>query len=181
MFFFLFFFFFLAESPSNTSDSPPSVSPLSSSIVLQREGTTVHQPLSAPASPLSSLSSPITQLNLPSPGDCTQDPNWQATKPTVRERNAAMFNNHLMADIIFIVGSPGIFIYFVFLNYFAMGEDTKSYFNILGHTQTIPAHKYVLATGSSVFYAMFYGGLPENKKDIEVPDVEPAAFLALLR
>lgn len=50
-----------------------------------------------------------------------------------------------------------------------------------GHTQTIPAHKYVLATGSSVFYAMFYGGLAENKKEIEVPDVEPAAFLALLR
>ncbi|XP_066582574.1 BTB/POZ domain-containing protein 3 isoform X2 [Prorops nasuta] len=67
-----------------------------------------------------------------------------------------MFNNHLMADIIFIVGSPG-------------------------HTQTIPAHKYVLATGSSVFYAMFYGGLAENNRDIEVPDVEPAAFLALLR
>lgn len=51
----------------------------------------------------------------------------------------------------------------------------------IGHTQTIPAHKYVLATGSSVFYAMFYGGLAENKRDIEVPDVEPAAFLALLR
>lgn len=50
-----------------------------------------------------------------------------------------------------------------------------------GHTQSIPAHKYVLATGSSVFYAMFYGGLAENKRDIEVPDVEPAAFLALLR
>lgn len=28
---------------------------------------------------------------------------------------------------------------------------------------------------------MFYGGLAENKKDIEVPDVEPAAFLALLK
>lgn len=52
---------------------------------------------------------------------------------------------------------------------------------IEGHTRSIPAHKYVLATGSSVFYAMFYGGLAENKKDIEVPDVEPAAFLALLK
>jgi len=114
------FFVILAESPSNTSDSPSSVSPLSSSIVLQREGTTVNQPLSAPASPLSSLSSPVTQLNLPSPGDCTQDPNWQATKPTVRERNAAMFNNHLMADIIFIVGSPGTYSNYLmlFLNYY---------------------------------------------------------------
>lgn len=93
--------------PLTEPDSPPTVSPLSSSIVLQREGTSINQPLSAPASPLSSLSSPITQLNLSSPEDCTQDPNWQATKPTVRKRNAAMFNNNLMADIIFIVGSPG--------------------------------------------------------------------------
>lgn len=84
------------------------------------------------------------------------DPNWQATKPTVRERNAAMFNNELMADIKFLVGPPGM-------------------------TKLIPAHKYVLATGSSVFYAMFYGGLAENKEEIEVPDVEPCAFLTLLR
>lgn len=47
--------------------------------------------------------------------------------------------------------------------------------------QTIPAHKYVLATGSSVFYAMFYGGLAEDKEEIRVPDVEPIAFLTLLR
>lgn len=97
-----------------------------------------------------------------------------------------MFNNHLMADIQFIVGSPGNL---------TENKNWKkklrknvqivdSYFIacfIAGHTQTIPAHKYVLATGSSVFYAMFYGGLAEHKKDIEVPDVEPAAFLALLR
>lgn len=37
----------------------------------------------------------------------TADPNWQATKSSVRERNAAMFNNDLMADISFIVGSDG--------------------------------------------------------------------------
>lgn len=35
----------------------------------------------------------------------TGDPNWQAGKSTVRERNAAMFNNELMADVQFIVGS----------------------------------------------------------------------------
>ncbi|XP_040159425.1 BTB/POZ domain-containing protein 6-B isoform X1 [Anopheles arabiensis] len=86
----------------------------------------------------------------------TADPNWQANKSTVRERNAAMFNNDLMADIRFIVGSDE-------------------------QVQTIPAHKYVLATGSSVFYAMFYGGLAENKQEIKVPDVEPGAFLTLLK
>lgn len=50
-----------------------------------------------------------------------------------------------------------------------------------GQTQKIPAHKYVLATGSSVFYAMFYGGLAEDKEEVEVPDVEPSAFLTLLK
>lgn len=103
---FVVFCFFAAESPSTVSGSPPSVSPISS-IVLQREGV-ISQPLSTPASPLSSIASPITQnFNLLSLEDCTQDPNWQATKPTIRERNAAMFNNPLMADIQFIVGSPG--------------------------------------------------------------------------
>lgn len=34
----------------------------------------------------------------------TADPNWQATKATVLERNAAMFNNELMSDVKFVVG-----------------------------------------------------------------------------
>lgn len=34
----------------------------------------------------------------------TADPNWQATKATVLERNAAMFNNELMSDVTFVVG-----------------------------------------------------------------------------
>lgn len=118
--------------------------------VSQKENIQVMQPASAPGSPPSSpCTSPLGPPN-------TLDPNWQATKPTVRERNAAMFNNELMADVRFIVGSPGL-------------------------TQVIPAHKYVLATGSSVFYAMFYGGLAEHKEEIEVPDVEPSAFLTLLK
>lgn len=50
-----------------------------------------------------------------------------------------------------------------------------------GSTHVIPAHKFVLSTGSSVFYAMFYGGLAEVKEEIEVPDVEPSAFLTLLK
>ena len=84
------------------------------------------------------------------------DNNWQANKPSVRERNAAMFNNELMADVHFVVGQgPG--------------------------TVRLPAHKYVLATGSSVFYAMFYGQLADIGNDIQIPDVEPPAFLNLLK
>ncbi|XP_026687359.1 BTB/POZ domain-containing protein 3, partial [Diaphorina citri] len=128
--------------------------------ISQRESNMqITQPASVPNSPLASpnivqttSASPVNFTPIPNTGD----PNWQASKPTVRERNAAMFNNELMADVKFVVGSSG-------------------------HTQTIPAHKYVLATGSSVFYAMFYGGLAENKEEIEVPDVEPSAFLTLLK
>lgn len=84
---------------------------------MQRENIQVTQACSAPSSsPSSPLASPgavlSTSFCLPSSGNLcpiinTGDPNWQATKSTVRERNAAMFNNELMADISFIVGSDG--------------------------------------------------------------------------
>jgi len=92
-----------------------------------------------------------------SPRLSTQDPNWQSNKATVRERNSAMFNNVLMADITFIVGPPA-------------------------SPRRVPAHRYVLATGSTVFCAMLYGGLSDKDKDeIVVPDVDPEAFLAMLK
>uniref|UniRef100_A0A1B0CP17 BTB domain-containing protein n=2 Tax=Lutzomyia longipalpis TaxID=7200 RepID=A0A1B0CP17_LUTLO len=146
-----------------TLNNGPPLSPPHNSVLMQRENMQVMQPCSAPSSPLASPGAlNLTSFSLPtSTGGAftvidTGDPNWQATKPTVRERNAAMFNNELMADIKFVVGT----------------DD---------HIQTVPAHKYVLATGSSVFYAMFYGGLAENKSEIRVPDVEPSAFLTLLK
>ena len=83
----------------------------------------------------------------------TLDPNWQVSRTTLRERNRVMCNNTLMADIYFMVGQ-----------------------------RKIPAHKYVLATGSTVFFAMFYGGYTEtNAETIEVPDVDPDAFLTMLK
>ncbi|XP_065565306.1 BTB/POZ domain-containing protein 3-like isoform X2 [Artemia franciscana] len=108
--------------------------------------------MSTPSSPVLSPKA----INFNASRASTNDPNWQASKYTVRERNAAMFNNELMADAHFLVGQSG-------------------------NSMKIPAHKFVLATGSSVFYAMFYGGLAENTNVIEVPDVEPNAFLALLK
>lgn len=41
--------------------------------------------------------------------------------------------------------------------------------------------QYVLAVGSSVFGAMFYGDLAEGQSEIHIPDVEPGAFLILLK
>ena len=97
---------------------------------------------------------------------------------------------------------------------FSLGQENKI---------RVPAHKYVLSIGSSVFYAMFFGGLASNRlafldqfiskrkrwnssallkhsivvylpkslssffffpahsEEIEIPDVEPVAFMVLLK
>ena len=100
---------------------------------------------------------PVSTTGDQSPSTCTQDPHWQSLKSSVRERNSAMFNNPLMADIVFVVGPAG-------------------------GSKRVPAHRYVLATGSTVFYAMLYGGLADqDAEEIVVPDVDPEAFLAMLK
>ena len=99
--------------------------------------------------------SPTPKTKLPT-AKVSQEYNWQASQNSVRERNAVMYNNPLMADVWFSVGTAP-------------------------NVQKIPAHKYVLAVGSSVFNAMFYGGLADHQEAVELPDVEPAAFQNLLR
>ncbi|XP_041941740.1 BTB/POZ domain-containing protein 6-B-like [Alosa sapidissima] len=126
---------------------------------LQSAGTTAVSPseensLGSVTQPLSPATTPTTQQNILN--NNTEKPAVSAAHPTLRERNASMFNNELMADVHFIVGPPG-------------------------DTLRIPAHKYVLAVGSSVFCAMFYSDLAETDSEIHIPDVEPAAFLILLR
>jgi BTB/POZ domain-containing protein 3/6 len=79
----------------------------------------VTQPSSAPNSPIANspsaqssssfcLHSSALSINQESENP-TNDPNWQANKASVRERNAVMFNNELMADVKFLVGCEGIF------------------------------------------------------------------------
>ncbi|KAK8396915.1 hypothetical protein O3P69_005125 [Scylla paramamosain] len=82
--------------------------------------------------------------------------NWQANMTTVKERFAFLFNNEILSDVHFLVGK---------------GDSC----------QRIPAHRFVLAVGSAVFDAMFNGQLSTRQDQIELPDVEPQAFLALLR
>nr|CAB3226393.1 BTB/POZ domain-containing protein 1-like [Phallusia mammillata] len=82
--------------------------------------------------------------------------NWQATKATIKERFQYLFNNELQADVHFLVGR-GV------------------------TSQHIPAHRFVLSVGSAVFDAMFNSILATQSNEVELPDVEPSAFLALLR
>lgn len=103
------------------------------------------------------VSAPAPPASPPVPG-LHREPmyNWQATKSSLKERFAFLFNNELLSDVRFVVGK---------------GRQA----------QRIPAHKFVLAAGSAVFDAMFNGGMATTSAEIELPDVEPAAFLALLR
>ena len=47
--------------------------------------------------------------------------------------------------------------------------------------QVIPAHKFILAIGSPVLEAMFYGELAETKDTIELPDCNYESLLELFR
>ena len=78
---------------------------------------------------------------------------WQISRGTVLERNKYMFNNSLMSDIKFAFPNE----------------------------QIIPAHKYVLAISSPVFFAMFYGGLAEQRETVDITDCDPEVFLQFLR
>eukprot|EP00112_Aurelia_sp_Birch-Aquarium-sp1_P000572 Seg10546.1 transcript_id=Seg10546.1/GoldUCD/mRNA.D3Y31 product="BTB/POZ domain-containing protein 2" protein_id=Seg10546.1/GoldUCD/D3Y31 len=66
---------------------------------------------------------------------------WQALKSNWKGRMSHLYNNEIMSDITFKV------------------QDER--FN---------AHKFVMASASSVFYAMFYGGMSEIATEIEIVD-----------
>ncbi len=79
---------------------------------------------------------------------------WQSSKKTVLERNTYMFDNELMSDVSFTCGKS---------------------------SRIFHAHKYVLATSSAVFYAMFYGNLAEKESTIRVTDADEESFNEFLR
>ena len=74
-------------------------------------GGAILQPSSAPTSPQhrqSGVASPPPLSPLPlgaTVASTSSDPNFHAT--SLRERNAVMLNNELMADVHFVVGQPG--------------------------------------------------------------------------
>ena len=85
---------------------------------------------------------------------------WQsASRSTLGDRCKAIFNQDLLSDVKFVVrDSQG-------------GNESKR----------IPAHKFVLAISSPVFYAMFYGELPETNDSVEISDCEYESLLEFFR
>lgn len=81
---------------------------------------------------------------------------WQTKTSSVLERSKLMFNNTLLSDIKFAFPNA----------------DSNS---------MIPAHKYVLATSSPVFFTMFYGDLAETSDTINITDCDSGVFLRFLR
>ena len=77
------------------------------------------------------------------------DFDWQATKLTIKERISHLYNNDLMSDVTFLV------------------RNNRSD----AHCR-IPAHKFILAASSSVFFAMFHGPIAESRNEIEISDCE---------
>eukprot|EP00112_Aurelia_sp_Birch-Aquarium-sp1_P001366 Seg1146.2 transcript_id=Seg1146.2/GoldUCD/mRNA.D3Y31 product="BTB/POZ domain-containing protein 2" protein_id=Seg1146.2/GoldUCD/D3Y31 len=66
---------------------------------------------------------------------------WQALKSNWKGRMSHLYNNEIMSDITFKV------------------QDER-----------FKAHKFVMASASSVFYAMFYGPVAEQRLEIEIVD-----------
>ena len=79
---------------------------------------------------------------------------WQSSKKTVLQRNAYMFDNELMSDVSFTCG------------------ESRRIFH---------AHKYVLATSSAVFFAMFYGEISPKEFPIPIEDADEESFKEFLR
>ena len=89
--------------------------------------------------------------------DAVSDTYWQTTRGTIRERCEAIFNQELLSDVKFMVC------------------DSQ------GESKTIPAHKFVLAISSPVFFAMFFGKVAEIKDPVEISDCEYESLLELFR
>ena len=93
----------------------------------------------------------------------TFDDNWQSKRPTISERIKFIFNNELLSDVKFVVPAS--------LN---ESESRKS-------QKSIPAHKFVLAISSPVFFAMFYGEMAETAGTVQLPDCDYESLLELFR
>ena len=90
----------------------------------------------------------------------TEDEYWQTKCPTVLDRTKFIFNKEILSDVKFVV---------------PVSTDKS------GSKRIIPAHKFVLAISSPVFFAMFFGQMTETKDSIELSDCGYESVLELFR
>ena len=86
--------------------------------------------------------------------------NWQTKRSTIVERTTFVFKSQLLSDVTFVVPV-------------STGESESK--------KVIPAHKFVLAISSPVFFAMFYGQIAETTDSIELPDCDYESLVELFR
>ena len=112
--------------------------------------------------PISLLKFYWTDLRSALEADITMTPeeNWQTKLSSIAERTKFIFNSELLSDVKFVV---------------ALSTDESE------SKKVIPAHKFVLALSSPVFFAMFYGQMADTKDSIELPDCEYESLLELFR
>jgi len=92
--------------------------------------------------------------------DAVREDYWQSiARSTIRERCTSIFNQELLSDVNFIVRA------------FQGGSESKK----------IPAHKFVLAISSPVFFTMFYGELAVTTDFVEISDCDYESMLELFR
>ena len=94
--------------------------------------------------------------------------NWQEGL-SLRDSQKKLFLNDHMSDVTFYVG---------------LIEDVEEQKSIsLDRLHRIPSHKLILASSSPVFEAMFFGPLAKasDQSEVKVLDIEPEAFIAMLR
>lgn len=94
--------------------------------------------------------------------------NWQSSKHRVKSRLLYLLNTSVLSDVTFLVGGSSLL----------MSVSSSS----VHLPERIVAHKFVLSMSSAVFDAMFNGHMAvTDDSAIEIPDVEPSAFRALLK
>lgn len=92
------------------------------------------------------------------------DESWQSKCPTIRDRTTHIFNQDILSDVKFLVPVSN------------RAESESKRVQVM-----IPAHKFVLALASPVFFAMFYGQLVDPTDTIELPDCDFESLLELFR
>lgn len=100
--------------------------------------------------------------------DVSSTHNWQSNKHSIKSRLSYLLNTGVLSDVAFVVGGNSLL-----MSTSSTGSAT---------TERFVAHKFVLSMSSAVFDAMFNGQMAEKGDGaIEIPDVEPSAFKALLK